>query len=172
MDLSKASSEQIQELFSYIDGTEENRRFALLSTEQLQVVLSKLPDHLLKKIPNEKLKELDMSGLSKTSLSELLYHYSDTDAEVKVRFSCVPSTQLQAVLNKLPNHLLKIQYIPNASIQLIDTSTLSQGLVDKLFPSWSKDKIRQEYASNNYSYSSVTINNKTVVKEQRLKSSI
>ncbi|MFA6915360.1 MAG: hypothetical protein WC222_03105 [Parachlamydiales bacterium] len=162
LDLTVLSGKRLAKLFCYIDGKEEKRRFALMSSDQVQAILSKLDEYSLKLISDEQLKKLDLTVLSGKRLAKL-FCYIDGKEE-KRRFALISSDQVNDILSMLDDYILNL--ISDEQFKDLEISKLSIEQVNALLPTWSKDAIREEWKEKSFSYSSTYINGKHTVSEQ------
>gem|GEM_PF-4779093 len=140
LDLKNAGAEWVQGLFTYIDGKEEKRRFALLSVTQVQDIYDILTPFQLKLISDEQLKRLDLKNAGAAWLQGL-FTYIDGKEE-KRRFALLSVTQVNDIFDKLTKYQLKL--ISDEQLKSLDMSKISKTQVNNLFPSFSKETIREE----------------------------
>jgi len=129
LDLSGLSKNRIEELFRYIDDEQEYQRFALLTTKQVQSILSKLEGRFIRYISDKQLPQLDLSGLSKSRIEEL-FRYVDDEREYQ-RFALLTTEQVQSILTKLEGRF--IRYISDKQLPQLDLSRLSKSRIEELF---------------------------------------
>lgn len=151
LDLKHLSQERLGQLFFYVDGKEELRRFALLSPEQVNSILNRLDDYRLTFISDEQLVKLQLKKHSQKEINRL-FCYID-EHEEKRRFALLSVNQVNSILVKLDDYRLSL--ISDAQLTQIDMSKLSKEQVHIIFPNWSKDAIRTQLNGKPRSFFSI-----------------
>jgi hypothetical protein len=147
LDLKNLSKGKLSDLFAWkwIGCDEMKKRFANLSFEQVQSILLKLDKDGLSYISDEQLKNLVLKDLSKEQLAELFPEQYPWVDNIKNRFASLSVEQVQSILLKLDKvGLSYISYKQLKGLNLIDLSKENIGI---LFPTLSKEGIREESKS-------------------------
>lgn len=132
LDLSKASADQINNLFCrVIDTDTDKQRFALLPMDQVNKILDKLDNYQMYLISDEQMSKLNLSQLSEDHLNKKMFNNrvnTDTD---KKRFASLPADQVNKILDKLDNYQMYL--ISDEQMKKLDLSKLNEDHLKKMF---------------------------------------
>ncbi len=137
-------------------------RLGCLHIDQLQSILGKLNHYKLKLIPNAQLPQLDLSVLDESALNGGLLEVG-SNQEIATRLGCLGTHQLQSILSRLKGSCLRC--IEGEALGCLDISGLLQEQINALFPTLSRDAIRQE-GSGFYCFHSIAVNGEFVCQEE------
>lgn len=144
--LSRFSQDTIEEIFPPYDiNTKDIERFANLQINEIQIALEAgliNKFHILQLLSDEQLKGMKISRLSKDIINGIFSDYNkDSD---KKRFANLDPAEVQTALvsNKLDKSRIKL--ISSDQIKEFDFSSLPSEAIEKLFPAYSIDAIRNK----------------------------
>jgi hypothetical protein len=151
LDLKDLNEKQIADLLPHEQGWHDDikKRFANLSVQQLQSILTKLDKTLLSYISNKQLKGLDLKDLSEKQIADLFPHGHGWDNGIKKQFANLSVQQVQNILLKLDEH--GFSYISDEQLKGLDLTDLSKENIGILFHTLSEEDIRKECNSRDIS---------------------
>ena len=131
LNISQASKEQIENLFSRKSGTgDDERRFALLPADQVNAILDKLNGYHMYLLSDEHLKQLDVSKLTESHL-EPMFSCKNGTGEDERRFALLPADQVNAILDKLNGY--RMYLLSDEHLKQLDVSKLTEYHLQLLF---------------------------------------
>lgn len=156
--LSKLSTETIDHMFpSRDDNTSDLKRFANFEVEEVQAALNTgliTTTYQLQLLTDQQLKGVQLSKLSSETINRMFPSLDDNMADLK-RFANFEVAEVQAVLDSEKLNAYQVKLISIEQIKSFEFSSMSQKMINMLFPPYSVDYFKEKYSSWSYTFREV-----------------